>query len=155
MSDQGIGEILRRLAALEEWARQPRAESAIEGTFTPTYFGQTTPGLTTYAAQVGAYTRIDNRVDFTLYLNWSAVTGTGNALVGGLPFTSRNTANLLAAHRIWYAGITFLSGNTIQCVQRPNTTQIELWYAPASNAAAGQIAIEAAGEIVISGTYFL
>lgn len=125
------------------------------GTFSPTYFGQTTAGVTTYAVQVGRYERLGTRVDFTLYVNWTNATGTGNALVGNLPFTSENVANQFVAPNSWYSAITFAAGTGVRLLFRPNTTQIELWTQPASNVAAAQLGIEVAGEIAISGTYYL
>lgn len=92
MSDQGIGEILRRLAALEEWARQPRAESAIEGTFTPTFFGTGTAGTFTYAAgrRDGRYTLDGARLDFAIEIAISGITvaPTGDMRITDLPFAA-------------------------------------------------------------------
>lgn len=125
------------------------------GTFTPTYFGSATAGVTTYTIQVGAYTRIGDRVDFAMHVAWTAVTGTGNATMGGLPFTSRSTSNLYTALSIWWYAITYAAGNGVTAYLGSNTTEFTLWTAPASNAAAAALAIEAAGEIIIAGTYFI
>jgi hypothetical protein len=124
-------------------------------TWTPAYAGQTTPGTTTYATRTGLYERIGTLVHFTLYAGWSAATGTGNALITGLPFPARNVTNVFYAMSIWYTGITFAAGAGLQGLIRPNTSQIELWYNPASNAATAQIAVEAAGDIAITGVYML
>jgi len=59
-----------------------------EGTWTPVVFGATTAGTTTYSTQVGTYTKIGRLVTCQLECTWSAQTGTGALLVGGLPFTS-------------------------------------------------------------------
>jgi hypothetical protein len=56
-----------------------------EGTWTPTYFGSTTAGTTTYNHQDGTYVKIGNSVYCECYLDWTATTGTGDGLVGGLP----------------------------------------------------------------------
>ena len=56
-----------------------------EGTWTPTYFGSSTAGTTTYNNQKGTYVKIGNSVYCECYLDWSAKTGTGDGLVGGLP----------------------------------------------------------------------
>jgi hypothetical protein len=58
-----------------------------EGTFTPTLFGATAAGTTTYTIQDGSYTRIGNRVFGNGRVIWSNATGTGSARIGGLPFT--------------------------------------------------------------------
>lgn len=61
-----------------------------EGTWTPTLVGETTAGTTTYASQVGFYTRIGNMVTVWGRVAISAATGTGNMLFGSLPFTVKN-----------------------------------------------------------------
>jgi hypothetical protein len=57
-----------------------------EGTWTPTIFGATTAGTTTYTLQVGSYTKIGRKVFCNLQCTWSAQTGTGSLKIGGLPF---------------------------------------------------------------------
>jgi hypothetical protein len=59
-----------------------------EGTWTPTYYCDTTAGTTTYTRQYGSYTKIGNRVFVECDVVWSGQTGTGSGLIGGLPFTS-------------------------------------------------------------------
>lgn len=63
-----------------------------EGTFTPTLAGSMTAGSNTYALQVGSYTKIGNRVFFTIAINLSAKDGAmaGNVRIAGLPFTSNS-----------------------------------------------------------------
>lgn len=63
-----------------------------EGTWTPTLVGGTTAGTTTYANQVGYYTRIGNLVTCFARIVVTAATGTGDARVS-LPFAVRNQAN--------------------------------------------------------------
>jgi hypothetical protein len=58
-----------------------------EGTWTPVYFGATTAGTTTYTGQRGLYLKIGKTVYCECDLAWSAKTGTGDGLIGGLPFT--------------------------------------------------------------------
>lgn len=60
----------------------------LEGTFTPVIHGTSTVGSGTYVTQSGKYTRVGNVVFFTLRLEWSAHTGTGNMRVAGMPLTS-------------------------------------------------------------------
>lgn len=65
-----------------------------KGTWTPSLtFGGGSTGMT-YSAQVGTYTKIGNACATQLYLLLTAKgSSTGNAVVGGLPFASNNTAN--------------------------------------------------------------
>jgi hypothetical protein len=58
-----------------------------EGTWTPTYYGSSTAGTTTYTNQRGTYTKVGRLVTIECDLTWTAKTGTGNGRVGGLPFT--------------------------------------------------------------------
>ena len=57
-----------------------------EGTFTPTYFGSTTAGTTTYSSQSGKYIKVGNKVTLQFFLDVTGATGTGNATFGGFPF---------------------------------------------------------------------
>lgn len=67
--------------------------AVIEGqtTWTPTLDGAT-PGTTTYTSQQGTYTRIGNIIFAQYKIIITAATGTGNAQIGNLPFTSNATA---------------------------------------------------------------
>jgi len=53
--------------------------------WTPTLVGQTTAGTTTYVTQSGQYCRIGNMVTVVFKIEISAATGTGSALIKGLP----------------------------------------------------------------------
>lgn len=61
------------------------------GTFVPTVAGSSTAGTTTYITQAGRYTKYGNVVSFSLILEWNGQTGTGNIVVGGLPFPASVT----------------------------------------------------------------
>jgi hypothetical protein len=124
-----------------------------EGTWTPTYSGATTTGVTTYTAQVGYYKRIGNLVIFSLYVAWSAATGTGTAVIG-LPLNVVNVTNLFFAPALWYSGITYGAGTGALALIRPSTARAEL-QTPTNNAASAGIAVEAAGEVVMTGSYFI
>lgn len=84
-----------------------------EGTFTPTIIGNSTSGVGTYTAQFGSYTKIGNRVFFSINIAWSAHTGTGYILVDGLPFTITNNNANLAAIATYLAADTALSAGKI------------------------------------------
>lgn len=63
-----------------------------EGTWTPTIDGAAS-GTTTYVAQNGYYTRTGNKVFVMARISITAATGTGNAIIGGFPFTIRSNTN--------------------------------------------------------------
>jgi hypothetical protein len=73
-----------------------------EGTWTPTLFGGTTAGTTTYIVQVGKYVKIGNIVTCTIALSISAKDGTGDVRIGNVPFNAG----------YWGAGAAF-SGVTL------------------------------------------
>lgn len=62
-------------------------------TWTPTITGASVAGTTTYTSQNGYYTRIGNLIQVQCYVAGSAATGTGNVVLGGLPFTIKNQTN--------------------------------------------------------------
>jgi hypothetical protein len=62
-----------------------------EGTFTPTFLGSTTNPTQTYSTRSGIYVKIGKMVhcQIQIYLNNGGITsGSGSALLGGLPFTA-------------------------------------------------------------------
>lgn len=69
------------------------ANYVASGTWTPTLQGGSTGGSTTYSIQQGYYTRVGNLVAIQGVLTGTAATGTGNAIIGALPFTIRNQTN--------------------------------------------------------------
>lgn len=69
----------------------------VQGSFTPTLFGASTAGVTTYTLQVGEYTQIGNIVFFALDVAASAATGTGNVVIGGFPVNVVNSQNNIQA----------------------------------------------------------
>jgi hypothetical protein len=84
-----------------------------EGTFTPTAFGTTAAGTTTYVSQTGSYTKVGDTVHVDIYISWSAMTGTGDLRIGGLPFTSSSASNYYATGTIVpLLGFTWPSGKT-------------------------------------------
>lgn len=72
--------------------------------WTPTLVGASTAGSTTYTNQDGIYSRIGNIVHIQFRLVISAMTGTGDMLIGGLPFTVNNSNASIAAGAIVFIG---------------------------------------------------
>jgi len=147
-----LGElVLRLIDPLSAWFL--RSDTFYqEGTFTPSYDG-VTPGTTTYTTRVGAYVRKGNEVTAVGRLTWTAATGTGVAVLGGLPFTSRNTASLRYPVTLWISAVTF-GGSFAMALMAENATVFTL-YTTTTNAASTQLNVEAAGDIAFMVTYFL
>jgi hypothetical protein len=126
-----------------------------EGTFTPTIIGTTSAGTGTYSAnsQIGRYTKIGNRVYFTIYLVWTAHTGTGNMSVAGLPFTSIATAGTFNALSTWYQNITMTALNLLAAYVNLNATIVSLSQTPVGGGAATAVAMDTAGSLMLTGHY--
>lgn len=125
-----------------------------EGNFTPTIVGTTTAGAGTYTIQVGRYTKIGRSVNIQFRVAWTAHTGTGNMTVGGLPFTSLNTANTHASVSIGHANnVVYTAGATPMGYITPNTTTITLVQMPSGGGAMAAVALDTAGDYMISAKY--
>lgn len=87
------------------------------GTWTPTLYGSTTAGTTSYQSQAGTYVIINNYIArFFFRLDWNAITGTGGALIGGFPFVARNLNDVVrypfvpSYHNSLSLGTNFVTG---------------------------------------------
>jgi hypothetical protein len=127
---------------------ETRETGGVWASYTPTYGGSTTAGVTTYTLQSGQYTRIGNTCLFRLRVTWTAATGTGTAVIG-LPFTIAAGAD--GAASFYPIGVTFAGSGVIGALS-PGTARIFL-ASPASNASPTGIAVEAAGDLIASGAY--
>jgi hypothetical protein len=97
-----------------------------EGAWTPTILWGGSDTGAVYALQVGTYTKIGNVVYFQGYSQITTQSSaTGSLSVGGLPFTSRNTTNLIT---LCHAGIDNASSNITQPRGRvfSNATSIQI-----------------------------
>jgi hypothetical protein len=152
VTDREIEGLLRRLKRIEDRLDRgmPEVPTYATGTWTPTYVGGTTAGVTTYAQQVGNYTRKGNEITATGYVNWTAATGTGQARLS-LPFTSAAGSFRYVPVSIWVYNVTFAHG-TPQGLLFPSTAYVTLW-SPRTNNTSVQVDVEAAGEIAFQATY--
>ena len=121
-----------------------------EGTFTPTIIGTTTAGTGTYSSQVGRYTKIGNRVYFSVAITWSAHTGTGNMKISGLPFTSVNTASGFNFLAVGANNLTYTSQLTAFVDVNATTASMATF---ASAGALTSLAIDTAATVYVSGHY--
>jgi hypothetical protein len=96
-------------------------------TWTPIIDGAVS-GTTTYTNQVGYYTRIGNLIFVQARITITAATGTGDATIGGLPFTVKNQSNgnSPGAIVVSASGWTWPAGRTqmIPVAQSNTTTAI-------------------------------
>ena len=124
-----------------------------EGTFTPAIYGTSTAGTGTYSRQTGTYTKIGNRVYFSIYIIWSAHTGTGDMNINGLPFTSNSSNFSPCALRINNLSLTALNVLTTWIVD--NTTNVSLQQYATGGGASSAVAMDTSAEIAVSGHYFI
>lgn len=147
--------LFERITKLEQAVRRLMARSFIsyaKGTYTPTYLGGTTAGVTTYTTQQGAWIRIGKQITVTGTIVWTAATGTGNAQIS-LPFAAANVANQNFAGSLRNVSVTFANG-TPQ-LQLASAGTVMLMQSPLTNAASTPVAIEAAGNIIFTIVYFV
>lgn len=124
-----------------------------EGTFTPTIVGTTVAGAGTYSIQYGSYTKIGNRVEYDIYIVWSAHTGTGNMQVGGLPFTSSATTNAQRAVAIRNSDVTLTASNTMVARLGSNTVAILIEQAPVGGGSITSVVMDGSGSLHLNGSY--
>lgn len=118
--------------------------------FTPTYFGRTTAGSTTYSTQSGSYTRVGPVVFFIARVTWTAATGTGQAAIGGLPFVA--SADSMCV--FYYDAVSIGSGKQAVLFINHSGSSGGLYGCDAGGGASVGVSVEAAGEIRVSGFYF-
>ena len=125
-----------------------------EGTFTPTIIGSTLAGAGTYSSQVGRYTKIGNRVCFSIQIAWSAHTGTGNMSIAGLPaaITTQTAAGSQTA-AIASTNLATPAGTYLLNLLPANGTTIVLYSMATGGGAITALAIDTAATIYVSGAY--
>lgn len=91
------------------------------GTWTPTVYGSSTTGTTTYTTQNGSYTRIGNVVTASFSVTWSSATGSGNVVVDSLPFslgtTNYGTYTVFSATNVASAAVPIASTSRLITTQ--------------------------------------
>ena len=125
-----------------------------EGTFTPTVLGSTTAGVGVYTSQIGRYTKVGNLVTINVYMDWTAHTGTGNLIFGGLPFNTNSDATTFTAFTIGYATFVTLSANNVlTAFAEAGTSNIGLFQYPVGGGASTAVPIDTAAVVIYTGTY--
>lgn len=167
MSDPNAQRTIARKLEQSQVVERPGGVSGFDtfyasGTFTPVFAGTGTAGVWTYSVQLGFYTRIGNRVFFTL--NIVAATRptppTGNATITGLPFTSNTTANNNHPCSLEVSGLTLSATNTMLTARvAANQTRVDLTEllgtAPATAGFLLATGITATAQVEVSGQYMV
>jgi hypothetical protein len=125
-----------------------------EGTFTPTIVGTTTAGTATYTRAEGVYTKIGNCVNYWIDIIWASGTGTGNLKVSGLPFTS-NSTTMLKSSAVLPSDVALTAGYIVVSSIGVSTTDLVINQTPTGGGATIAVPYDAAGQLVLSGSYFV
>jgi len=126
-----------------------------EGTFTPVIAGSSSAGTASYVAQAGSYTKIGRMVYFQVYLSWSSGTGTGDLYVSGLPFLSSalpfGVASTAYQLNIALSASSYSTGGYVLS----SSTSVRLMQSTVAGGGVSSIPYDAAGEFMMSGSYFV
>jgi hypothetical protein len=125
-----------------------------EGTWTGLIAGSTTAGTFTNLINSCSYTKIGRQVTVQYYVQWESGTGTGNLILTGLPFTSRNESGFYYAGTLSYANVLRTANATPAPNIYHNATQIEFLQIPTTDGDSTSIAYDAAGRLMGMHTYF-
>ncbi len=126
-----------------------------QGTFTPTLLGGTVNGVTTYSLQAGFYTRNDDLVTIQGRIVITGATGTGDAVIGGFPYTVTNTTNYDPVGNIAVSSATWtLPAGTTYPIIRGNINTTNSVVACFGSATGGNLQMNnSAATFIFSLTY--
>jgi hypothetical protein len=124
-----------------------------EGTWTPTVVGSSTAGTATYVVRAARYTKIGRLVQFELYLEWNSGTGTGELRITGLPFTPASSNTYPACAIGFASNVTLTASNVPTAAVIDSPAAIWIRQTPVGGGTATNVAYDAAGTLLISGTY--
>jgi len=122
-----------------------------EGTFTPTYLFHSSTGTFGYSTQTGTYTKIGNRVFFSLIIIASSHSGTssGNLMIAGLPYAVPATTPIPGSCFFIIGGnFTTNYGVALQT----NTSERIEFYRQLTSTGANYSAVEAS-DVALGGLY--
>jgi len=125
-----------------------------EGTFTPTAYGSTTAGTTTYTVQQGSYTKIGRQVTVSTRVDYSAMTGTGEIRFGGFPFTSANDS-MEYTGAVVTNNLNWTTGSAIGIYYGPNSTFCVIFNIGDDIAWGSQQCVNEAAGARMTFTYFV
>jgi hypothetical protein len=117
---------------------------------TPVVIGSSSAGSGTYTFQVSRETRIGNVVDFTIFVQWTAHTGTGNLLIGTLKYDAETYTAISVTP---LTGISPGAGRQL-CAWIPvGENKVYLNYFDSTTGAVADLPMDTAGAIMVSGSY--
>ena len=138
-----------RLYTLDD-AGNEMAVTPLSGSYTPTYGGATTAGVTTYGEQVGRYLRIGTWCAVSLRVWWTSASGTGTAVLA-LPFQAKSLTSHIQTLSVLALGVTF-GGSGLMANIDAGTSVVYL-TSPVTDTGSVTVTVEAAGRISLTGIY--
>ncbi|MEI7452772.1 MAG: hypothetical protein WCK04_00920 [Actinomycetes bacterium] len=122
-----------------------------EGTFVPTIIGGTIAGVGTYTTQIGTFTKVGRVVTVSVWIIWTAHTGTGAFSIGTLPYTS---SFAVTGASIGYISGVALTASNIATAYVAGTT-FSIAQTPVGGGVGSNASISASGTISVSCTYIV
>jgi hypothetical protein len=122
------------------------------GTWSPTYLGLATAGVTTYSNQLGSWTRIGTMIHAWGRVAWTAASGTGAALIS-VPVAPVFTRVTRYPVLVFPINVTFANGSVVGVLESGTGSSQFYMNSPATNAAGTVVAVEAAGDVSFAVSY--
>ena len=126
-----------------------------EGSFTPVIAGSSSAGTASYSQQIGRYTKIGNRVFFQITIVWSSGTGTGNLRITSLPFTNASGAGFNPPPTLVTQNVTYTAGHFATGDVPQGQSRVDVYSCPTGGGAIADVTYDAAGDLYVSGQYFV
>ena len=126
-----------------------------EGTFSPIIAGSTTTGTATYLYALGDYVKIGRMVHIRIYISWTASTGAGGLYIRGLPYAiSGYQAYGGPAVNYWHQ-MNPGPCNGIGALWGVSNDYVYFYSNSVSGGNAASVPVEAAGSIIVGGSYYI
>ncbi len=145
--------ISRRLDEIELLLERLRKSDVgvATSTFSPTYFGSSSAGITTYTLQSGSWARAGPIAVVMGQVTWTAATGTGSARIG-MPGNLAPASDSVGV--LYLNAVTFAASAPSSIIQSSGGGQLRL-FSYTTNAGPSEVAIEAAGDIRFAIVYLI
>lgn len=124
-----------------------------EGSFTPTISGAGVSGAGTYTLQTGRYVKVGKVVTIWGAVTITAHTGSGQMIIGGLPFTTANVANMKTVASILYLSLTVPASSFAVGFIGPNESWISMNSLATAATGYVSLSIDAACTLNFTATY--
>ena len=125
-----------------------------EGTWSPSIYGTTTAGTTTYFQRAGTYTKVGRVVTVQVFVTITNQTGTGALRLGNLPFTAGSGANTFPC-AVKIENLALFASHYPVFSVAGGTTYINMEQTPVGGGAIYGIAIDTAFNVELTATYFV